>query len=32
MANYWLVGASYGVNDDQNRAVCKEGVWRNVEL
>lgn len=29
MANYWLVGASYGANDDQTELFVKEGVWRN---
>lgn len=29
MANYWLVGASYGANDDQTEPFVKEGVWRN---
>lgn len=29
MTNYWLVGASYGANDDQTEQFVKEGVWRN---
>ena len=27
--NYWLVGASYGSNDDQTACFVREGIWKN---